>query len=527
VSDDTQSGEQDEPMLYKFGAYTLDADRCELRLGADRVELEPQIFSVLSYLVQERSRIITRGDLIAAVWNGRFVSDSTISSRIAAVRKVIGDPATSQSMIRSFPRRGYRFVGSVETEAHIHDRVGSTAFAPLGLRSSIVVLPFTNLSRDPEQDSFIEGLVDDITTALTQFRQLIVVPRSVGASYKGRTADVTQITRELDVRYALEGTLRKEGTRMRINVQLVDSRTGANLWARRFEGDRARGFEFQDSLTASVVGEVVSRLEQAEVDFHRRVSLATPDAYAHVMRGTSSLYEWTPIAIDAALKQYQLAINIDSDFAPAYAMASYCYVQRQSFGILLDPSKEMAEGVALAWRAAELGKNDAYALTRAAHAISALGQDISSGMSLAEQAIALNANLAAAWYVRGWIRLFHGDVAEALSDLEHSKHLSPYDRLVFKINAAMAYGHFFAGRYDDASQFALSAIRARPNYLTGLRVAAASDAAGGRRSAARLLVARMRGLDPGLRISTLPLMPLRSNDFCKWADSLRSAGLPD
>ena len=515
-------------MLYKFGPYTLDADRCELRLNTDRVDLEPQVFSVLCYLVQERARIVTRDDLISAVWNSRFVSDSTINSRISAVRKIIDDHGSSESMIRSFPRRGYRFVAGVETEVQASDHAQAVALAPSSLRSSIVVLPFTNLSREPEQDDFIDGLVDDITTALTQFRQLIVVPRSLCISFRGRTADVTQITRELNVRYALEGTLRKDGKRIRINMQLVDSRTGANLWARRFESDQKKGFEFQDRLTASVVGEVVSKLEQAEIDFHRRTSLATPDAYSRVMRGTSSLYEWTPASIDAALEQYQLAMNADPDFAPAYAMASYCYVQRQSFGGLLDRSKEAAEGVSLAWRAAELGKNDSHALTRAAHGISALGQDIGGGMSLVEQAIALNPNFAAAWYVRGWLRVFHGDAAGALADLDHARRLSPYDRLVFKINAAMAYAHFFAGRYDDASQFALSAIRERPNYMTGLRVAAASDAAAGRRSTAKPLVARMTELDPHLGISTLPLLlPLRPTDLCKWADSLRSAGLPD
>jgi len=514
-------------MLYKFDLYALDPHRCELRLNADRLELEPQVFTLLCYLVQERARIVTRDDLIAAVWNGRFVSDSTINSRISAVRKIIDDRGTSESKIRSFPRRGYRFVARVETEVQASDDLGSMV-TPINLRSSIVVLPFTNLSREADQDDFIDGLVDDITTALTQFRQLIVVPRSLCVSYKGRTADVTQITRELNVRYALEGTLRKDGKRIRINIQLVDSRTGANLWARRFEGDQKNGFEFQDRLTASVVGEVVSKLEQAEIDFHRRTSLATPDAYSRVMRCTSSLYEWTPASIDAALEQYQLAMNADPDFAPAYAMASYCYVQRQSFGVLLDRSKEAAEGVSLAWRAAELGKNDAYALTRAAHGISALGQDISSGMSLVEQAIALNPNLAVAWYVRGWLRIFQGNTASALSDLDHARRLSPYDRLVFKINAAMAYAHFFAGRYDDASQLALNAIRERPNYMTGLRVAAASDAAAGRKSTAKPLVVRMIGLDPQLGISTLPLLlPLRPTDLSKWADSLRSAGLPD
>src|SRR5262249_24023324 len=214
-------------MLYKFATYPLDTDRCELRLASDRVELEPQVFSILSYLVQERSRIVTRGDLLAAIWNGRFVSDSTINSRIAAALKVIGDRGKSQRMIRSFPRRGYRFVADVQTETQPGDQSGLISLPPLSLRCSIVVLPFANLTPGEQQDHFAEGLVDDISTALTQFRHLIVVPRSIGASYRGRTADVTQITKELNVRYALEGTLRKEGTRIRINAQLVDSRTGA------------------------------------------------------------------------------------------------------------------------------------------------------------------------------------------------------------------------------------------------------------------------------------------------------------
>jgi TolB-like protein len=515
-------------MLYKFGNFTLDPDRCELRSGADRVDLEPQVFGVLSYLVQERSRIVTRGDLIAAVWNGRLVSDSTINSRVSAARRVIGDEGVLQNLIRSFPRRGYRFVAAVEVEAQATDHAVAVCTVPTSSRASIVVLPFTNLSQDFQQDSLIDGLVDDITTALTQFRHLIVVPRSIGSSYRGRTTDVTSITRELNVRYALEGTLRKEGTRIRVNAQLVDSRTGANLWARRFEGDLGQGFQLQDRLTESVVGEVVTKLDQSEIDLHRRSQPLLSDAYSQVMRGTSILYEWTPGSIDAALGQYRSAMQADPEFAPAYAMAAYCYVQRQSYGLVTDRASEFREGVQLAWRAAELGKNDAYALTRAAHAVSSLGQDISNGVSLIEQAIALNPNLAAAWYTRGWLRIFQGDAAGALSDLDRARRVSPYDRLMFKINAAMAYASLFAGQHDDASRLAMSAIRERPNYMTGLRVAAASHALAGRMADSKLLATQMRDLDPHLRLSALPhLLPLQSADLSRWADALRSAGMPD
>jgi TolB-like protein len=522
------SEQDDDRMLYKFSNFTLDADRCELRRGTDRVDLEPQVFSVLSYLIQERSRVVTRGDLIAAVWHGRLVSDSTINSRVAAARRVIGDEGNSQNLIRSFPRRGYRFVAAVEVEAQATDHAVAAGIVPTSSRASVVVLPFTNLSQDFLQDSLIDGLVDDITTALTQFRHLIVVPRSIGASYRGRTTDLTRVTRELNVRYALEGTLRKEGARIRVNAQLVDSRAGAIYWARRFEGDLGHGFQLQDRLTESIVGEIATKLDQAEIEMHRRSPPVSPDAYSHVMRGTSFLYEWTPESIDAALGQYRSAIQVDPEFAPAYAMASYCYVQRQSYGLVIDRASEFREGVELAWRAAELGKNDAYALTRAAHAVSSLGQDLSSGASLIEQAIALNPNLAAAWYTRGWLRIFQGDAIGALSDLDHARRLSPYDRLVFKINAAMAYASFFAGQHDDASRLAMGAIRERPNYMTGLRVAAASHVLAGRVTASKLLATQMRDLDPQLRLSALPhLLPLQSADLSRWADALRSAGLPD
>jgi tetratricopeptide (TPR) repeat protein len=313
-----------------------------------------------------------------------------------------------------------------------------------------------------------------------------------------------------------------------VNAQLVDSRTGANLWARRFEGDLGQGFQFQDRLTENVIGEVMTRLDHAEIELHRRTQPPSPDAYSRVMRGTGILYEWMPSSINTALEQYRSAMQVDPEFAPAYAMASYCYVQKQSYGLLVDRLGESREGAELAWRAAELGKNDAYALTRAAHAVAAMSRDTSSGASLIAQAIALNPNLAAAWYVRGWIRVFQGDALGAISDLDHARRLSPYDRLVFKINAAMAYAYFFTGRHDEAARLALSAIRERPTYLTGLRVAAASHASAGRSADSRVLATRMRELDPQFRLSRLQqLLPLQSADLSRWMDALGSAGLPD
>jgi tetratricopeptide (TPR) repeat protein len=210
-------------------------------------------------------------------------------------------------------------------------------------------------------------------------------------------------------------------------------------------------------------------------------------------------------------------------------MAAYCYVQRQSYGWITDRPGETAECVQLALRAAELGKDDALALAKAAHAISAVGGDVEGGASLIERAIRLNPHLTAAWYVSGWIMLWLGKPEVAIQHLQHAIKLSPYDRLVFKIHAAVAYAHFFSRRYDASVASASEALSARPNYLTALRIASASHGLGGRLIEGRQLMAKMCQLDPGLHVSGLAdQLPFRrEKDSAKWAGALQRMGLPD
>jgi tetratricopeptide (TPR) repeat protein len=247
------------------------------------------------------------------------------------------------------------------------------------------------------------------------------------------------------------------------------------------------------------------------------------------LRGLDNLHQWTKDGIGEALHLFQKAIEIEPEFASAYAMAAYCYVQRQSYGWIANRPRETAECVQLAQRAAELGKDDALALARAAHAISAVGGDVEGGASLIERAIRLNPHLTAAWYVSGWIMLWLGKPEVAIQHLEHAIDLSPYDRLVFKIHAATAYAHFFSRRYDAAVASAGEALRDRPNYLTALRVASASHGLGGRHIEGRRLMAKMCLLDPGLHVSGLAdLLPFRrEKDSAKWAGALQRVGLPD
>jgi TolB-like protein len=530
-------------VIYRFEAYLLDDGRYELRQGADLVAVEPQVLDVLLYLVRNRGRIVSRDDLIADVWDGRIVSESTLSSRISAVRHAIGDTGRQQRLIRTLPRKGYRFLAAVE-ESHEPGsravRVGIDrdnrippasryASPPCRDKASILVLPFANLSADCAQDFFIDGLVDDIAAALSRFHHLVVIGRSATCGYKRQALDFRELTAEFGARYVIDGTLRKEGGRIRITAQLVECSTMACLWAGRFDGNSRNSFDLQDKATANVVGALVPKLEQAELERVKTEPGRELDAYACTLRGLNNLHQWTRGGIGEALQLFQKAIEIEPEFASAHAMAAYCYVQRQSYGWITDRPRETSECSVLAARAAEFGKDDALALAKAAHAISAVGGDVEVGARLIGRAIRLNPHLAAAWYVSGWINLFLGKPGLAIQHLEHAIALSPHDRLVFKIHAAKAYAYFFSGRYDAAAASASEALSERPSYLTALRIASASRALGGRLIEGRQLMMRMRQLDPGLRLRGLgDILPFRrERDAVKWAGALQRAGLPD
>ena len=533
-------------MLYRFEGYLLDAERRELRRGAELLAVEPQVFDLLEYLVRNHQRVVSKNDLVAGVWDGRIVAESTLSSRMTAVRKAVGDDGERQRLIRTIPRKGFRFIAEVRRESRQHNNEAASGTvsrkpegesrptmdeAALSLpdKPSIAVLPFANISGDPAQRYFVDGVVEDITTALSQFRWLFVIARSSSFTYEGRVVDVKQVGRELGVRYVLEGSIRKAANRVRITAQLIDATTATHLWADRFDGAIEDIFDLQDQLTASVVGAIGPKLERAEIERAKRKPTDSLDAYDHYLRGMDKVYQWTRQSIAEALALFHQAIRVDPGYASAYGMAAYCYVQRKSYGWFVDRPEEVAEAVRLARQAAALGKDDAVALSKAAHAFASLIGDAESGVAFIDQALQLNPNLAAGWYVSGWLRIFFGEPESAIGHLARAVRLSPFDPSIFKVHAGMAYAHFFADHDRDAAAWAEKALRAGPVYLTGIRAAAVSFAVTGRLVEARKLMRDMRELDPALRISNLKdLLPLRrTKDFAKWAKALRMAGLPE
>ena len=396
-------------------------------------------------------------------------------------------------------------------------------------RPSIAVLPFQNMSGDAEQEYFSDGVVEEIITALSRMRWLFVIARNSSFAYKGKASDVRQVGRELGVRYVLEGSVRKAGSRLRITGQLIDASTGAHLWADRFEGGLEDVFELQDHVTSSVIGAIAPTLEQAEMERAKRKPTENLDAYDYYLRGIASLHRWSREGVDEALGLFSKAIELDPSFASAYGAAAFCYFWRKANGWMTDRTQEIADTLRLGGRAAELGKDDAVALSFAGLALGYVADEIEAGIELIDRALRLNPNLAAAWSASGCLRTALGDHDRAIEHTARAMRLSPLDPLTFFMQTFTAFAHFLSGRYDEAWPLAEKAARAQPNYMSAIRLAAASNACAGRLEEAKRFVARALQLDPELRISNFKgrIIAVRPDDFAKYAEGLRKAGLPE
>jgi TolB-like protein/class 3 adenylate cyclase/tetratricopeptide (TPR) repeat protein len=402
---------------------------------------------------------------------------------------------------------------------------------PLSLpdKPSIAVLPFQNMSGDPEQEYFADGMVDDITTALSRFKSLFVIARNSSFSYKGKSPDIRQVGRDLGVRYVLEGSVRKAGGKVRITGQLIDSATGAHPWADRFEGSLEDIFELQDQVTTSVVGAVAPKLDQAEIERAKRKPTESLDAYDFYLRGVADLHIVTKLSNETALQLFYKAMEIDPHFASATAMAARCYTLRKVNRWMADPAQETAEAVRLARHAIKFGKDDAVALCYAGYALVHAVYELESGAAIIERATTINPHLAIAWQLSGTVQAFLGRSEIAIEHTSRAMRLSPLDPSLALMQASLALAYFIAGRYDDASDWADRAIQEGTSFLPPFRMAIASKALAGRQEEARDALRRMLQIDPTARISNTAERALfrRFQDVTRMEEGLRIAGLPE
>jgi TolB-like protein len=396
-------------------------------------------------------------------------------------------------------------------------------------KPSIAVLPFQNMSGDPEQEYFADGVVEEIITALSRARWLFVIARNSSFTYKGRAVDVKQVGRELGVRYVMEGSVRKAGSRVRITGQLIDALTGAHLWANRFDGELADIFDLQDQVTSSVVGAIAPKLEQAEMERAKRKPTDSLDAYDHYLRGLAGVHKWTREGNSEALLHLKKAVEIDPSFATAFGMAARCYSQRLGFAWVVNRSEETADATRLARRAAEVGMDDAVALSAAGNALVIFVGEVEEGTALIDRALVLNPNLAWAWLSSGFARISLGELEVAIEHITRGMRLSPQDPQMFAMEIVVAVAHLFAGRPDQALSWAEKAVGERPNFFFGMCVAAASGALARKLAQAEKNMTLLRQLNPGFRISNLSEMQpfRRPEQLVRLAEGLRLAGLPE
>lgn len=525
-------------MQFLFSDCVLDPERRELTRAAKAVGVGPQVFDLLLCLVQNRDRVVSKDDMIEAVWGGRIVSESTLTSHINAVRKAIGDSGEEQRLVRTIPRKGFRFVGDV-AEAQAAEIVSNKASDPvtdifhpapiLPSKPSIAVLPFQNLSGDPEQAYFADGVVEEIITALSRVRWLFVVARNSSFTYRGGAADLKQVGQQLGVSYVLEGSLRKSADRIRITGQLIEASTGTHLWADRFEGRLEDIFELQDEIAASVAGAIAPQMELAEIERAKNKPTASLNAYDCYLRGVAHVHRGTQEAIDEALPLFRRSIELDPEFAAAHAMAAWSYFWRKINGWTGDRAWEITEGERLARRAVELGRDDAVALTRGGHALAHLAGDLDSGIALLDRAVFLNPNLASAWFLGGFLRTWHGECDEAIEHFERAMRLSPVDPELYRMQAGIAMAHLFAGRIEAASAWAERSYSNLPSFLMVVALIAATRALGSRQKDASRAIEEMRKLDPALRVSNITdWLPIsRPEHLAIFADGLKKAGLAE
>ena len=402
---------------------------------------------------------------------------------------------------------------------------------PLALpdKPSIAVLPFQNMSGDPEQEYFADGMVEDIITALSRFKSLFVIARNSSFTYKGKAVDIKQVGRELGVRYVLEGSVRKAGGRVRITGQLIEATTGAHLWADRFDGSLEDVFDLQDRVANSVVSSVSLKLEQAEIERAKRKPTQSLDAYDYYLRGTAGLERGGRSESDLALRLFGAAMDLDPKFVPAIGQTARCYTLRKTNNWSVDQVHETAETARLAHQVREIGWDDAVALSRAGFALGRVVLEWDEARTFLDRAVMLNQHLSAAWQFSGLLKAYAGESQPAIECLERAMRLSPLDPGLHTMQAATALAYFVGGDYATSLAWADKASHEGPTFLPAHRMVAVNSGLLGRIEDARKAVCRMLEIDPHSRMSNLKdHQPLRRpEDLAKYAEGLRLAGLPE
>ena len=450
--------------VYAFDRFELRLDRGALLADGAECALRPKSFALLRHFVENPGRLISRDEIMGVVWPDVFVSDDSIVQCVGDIRRALGD--NEQRLLRTLPRRGYLFSPQVRRDRQpasgappaLLETAQPVALPPLlSDKPSIAVLPFQNMSGDPGQEYFVDGMVEEIITALSRIRWLFVIARNSSFTYKGQAVDVKEVGRELGVRYVLEGSVRKAGSRVRITAQLIDALSGMHLWADRFDGSLEDVFDLQDKVASSVAGVIEPALQAAETA--RSVGRPTNDLTAYDLYLRAYAMVWSSARqVPEAFRLMEEAIKRDPRYGPALAWAAFCCNRLVIDGRSEDPAAHRLKGIDFARRALEVAGDDPGIIANAALALAYFGEDIGAMIALVDRALALNSNFARGWLVSGTLRLWAGQPDIAIEHAEASLRLSPRVRIGTSF-LVIGAAHFASRRFGKAVPKLLLAIR--------------------------------------------------------------------
>jgi adenylate cyclase len=522
-------------LRYLFEDCVLDTDRRELRRGAEAVAVTPQVFDLLEYLIRNRERVVSKDDVIAAIWDGRIVSDAAVTTRINVARAAIGDSGGQQRLIKTLPRKGFRFVGAVREEESAAAAEASIsapkAAPPLPDKPSIAVLPFANLNADPGQAYVADGIVADIIAELSRFSELFVIARNSSFQYNDRAVDVRRIGSELGVRYVLEGSVRRGGDRLRISAQLIDAATGAHRWAEHYDRNVEEIFAVQDEVVRAIVAILVAHVRKAETERTHHSPPNSWRAYDYYLQAAQShvsfsssfkaedLYEARrllrqSLAVDATYaRSYALLADthaaawvnpLDGDFLSPAALEQAHQLARKA--VQLDPSLpecRVALGMVLAWK-----------------------RQHEAALAEIERALALNPSHVG-WIV-GMTLVVTGEPQRAVDALEAAMRFDPF----YPATASLwlGFAHYMLKQYRQAALALLDCVERAPTLRGGHSLLAATYAQLGQMEEARVEAAEALRIQPNYTISgtTMRILGFKAAEDAEHLfDGLRKAGLPE
>jgi TolB-like protein len=521
---------------FLFADHMLDVDRRELRRGAEHIALEPQVFDLLVYLVENRDRVVSRDDLIASVWGGRIVSDSTLASRINAARKALGDSGVAQKLIRTVARKGLRFVGEVQSRLAADEPAQPAAVAtdepqeartalPLPDRPAIAVLPFLNMSGDPEQEYFSDGISEDIITALSKLRWFFVIARNSSFVYKGKAAHMKQIADELGVRYVVEGSVRKAGERVRITAQLNDVATGSHVWAERYDRDLADVFAVQDEITEAIVAAIEPQLYAAENFRAQRKSPENMDAWDLVMRALSHYWRVTRQDNMVAQALLEKATSLDPGYGQAHGVlaASHTFSAHMGwadFAAVAPAAERAAHAAILAdsedpWAHHALGTTHLFA------------RRFDDSIAEFELALRLNPNFSPAQGYYGLVLSYCGRWQEGELAARRALRLSPRDPFSAVYFGIAAWSQYVGRNYAEGMRLARDGIRQRGDFVGAHRVLTAAAGMAGEHDVAAAALVELRRAQPNVSLAWIEShMPIRdAAEMEHYLEGFRRAGL--